>query len=228
MDDIHRVRVTARHAERVIVVAPVRRRGGARCHLGHVRSIWYLLHNPPPSRRFAGPPPALFIAAMKALSEPVRPWKRGPTTNHVRKRRSCPTSRRDQVRSPGHPTRLRPLVALDLLRVDLVPRVQDDDPTRRDLASGCLGPGSGLLGLGRVALDDTKVRANGRHRAMIYDQMVAAPRARPRPCWPTRRGWTPRRTPPMGRTGAAMNSRPSGRAAMGRAAIRTNGTKNGS
>jgi len=44
-------------------------------------------------------------------------------------------------RSRGHPTRLRPLVALDLLRIDLVPRVQDDDPTRRDLASGCVDPG---------------------------------------------------------------------------------------
>jgi hypothetical protein len=39
MDDLHRVRVTARHAGHVIVVAPVRRRGGARCHLGQVRSI---------------------------------------------------------------------------------------------------------------------------------------------------------------------------------------------
>jgi hypothetical protein len=45
MDDLHRVRVTALHGDRVIVVAPVRRAGGARCHLG---SIWYLVHDPPP------------------------------------------------------------------------------------------------------------------------------------------------------------------------------------
>jgi hypothetical protein len=41
------VRMTALHAERVIMVAPVRRRDSARRYLGHLRSIWYLIHDQP-------------------------------------------------------------------------------------------------------------------------------------------------------------------------------------
>jgi hypothetical protein len=38
VNDLHRVRVTALLAERVIMVAPVRRRGRAHCHLCYMRS----------------------------------------------------------------------------------------------------------------------------------------------------------------------------------------------
>jgi len=38
VDDLYRVRMTALHAERVSMVAPMRRRGSARCYLGHLRS----------------------------------------------------------------------------------------------------------------------------------------------------------------------------------------------
>jgi hypothetical protein len=48
VDDLYRVWLTALHTERVVMVAPVRRGGNARCHLGHHRSIWYLIHGPPP------------------------------------------------------------------------------------------------------------------------------------------------------------------------------------
>ena len=40
VNDLHRVRMTALHAERVIMVAPVRRRDNARRYLGHLRSTW--------------------------------------------------------------------------------------------------------------------------------------------------------------------------------------------
>jgi len=40
VNDLHRVRMTALHAERVIMVAPVRRRDSARRYLGHLRSTW--------------------------------------------------------------------------------------------------------------------------------------------------------------------------------------------
>jgi len=43
INDLHRVRMTALHAERVMMVAPVRRRDSASCYLGHVRSTWYLI-----------------------------------------------------------------------------------------------------------------------------------------------------------------------------------------
>ena len=51
VNDLHRVRMTALQAERMIMVAPVRRRGGARCYLGHIRPTWYLNHDPPLSTR---------------------------------------------------------------------------------------------------------------------------------------------------------------------------------
>src|ERR1035437_4356734 len=40
VNDLHRVRMTALRAERVIMVAPVRRRDSARRYLGHLRSTW--------------------------------------------------------------------------------------------------------------------------------------------------------------------------------------------
>jgi hypothetical protein len=46
-DDLHRVRMTALHAEHVMMVAPVRRADGARGHPGHLGPICYLLHDPP-------------------------------------------------------------------------------------------------------------------------------------------------------------------------------------
>ena len=54
VNDLYRVWMTALHAERVIMVAPVRRHGRARCYLGHLRSTWYLIHGPPPPHPFAG------------------------------------------------------------------------------------------------------------------------------------------------------------------------------
>jgi hypothetical protein len=53
IDDLHRVRMAALPAGRVIMVAAVRRRGGARCDLGHLRSTWYLFHGPPSPDPFA-------------------------------------------------------------------------------------------------------------------------------------------------------------------------------
>ena len=44
VDDLYRVWMTALHTEPVIMVAPVRRGGSARCYLGHDRSIRYLIH----------------------------------------------------------------------------------------------------------------------------------------------------------------------------------------
>jgi hypothetical protein len=52
INDLHRVRMTALLAERVIMVAPVRRRDSACCYFGHVRSAWYLIHDPPPPHPF--------------------------------------------------------------------------------------------------------------------------------------------------------------------------------
>jgi hypothetical protein len=46
VDDLYRVRMTALHAEPVIMVAPVRRRDGACCYFGHLRWTWYLIHGP--------------------------------------------------------------------------------------------------------------------------------------------------------------------------------------
>ena len=51
VDDLHRVRMTPLQAECVIMVAPMRRRDSARCDLGHLRSTWHLIHDPPLSVR---------------------------------------------------------------------------------------------------------------------------------------------------------------------------------
>jgi hypothetical protein len=40
VNDLHRVRMTALRAERVIMVAPVRRRDSARRYLGHLHWTW--------------------------------------------------------------------------------------------------------------------------------------------------------------------------------------------
>jgi hypothetical protein len=45
-DDLHRVRMTALHADHVIMVAPVSRCGSARCH-SPFSLISFLLHGPP-------------------------------------------------------------------------------------------------------------------------------------------------------------------------------------
>lgn len=50
VDNLHHVRMTALLAECVIVVAPVRRLGSARCHL---RQIPSLIHDPVPPHSFA-------------------------------------------------------------------------------------------------------------------------------------------------------------------------------
>ena len=49
VDNLHHVRMTALLAESVIVVAPVRRIGSARCHPGHLRQIPSLIHDLLPS-----------------------------------------------------------------------------------------------------------------------------------------------------------------------------------
>ena len=46
INDLHLVRMAALHARRVIMVAPVRRRGSARGNRGHLRSTQYLIHGP--------------------------------------------------------------------------------------------------------------------------------------------------------------------------------------
>ena len=61
VDDLHHVRMTALRAERVIMIAPVRRRGSARRYLGHLCSSRYLIHDPPPSVRSAGCSPAISL-----------------------------------------------------------------------------------------------------------------------------------------------------------------------
>src|SRR5665647_642830 len=120
IDNLHRVRMTARHAGRVIVVAPVRRCGGARRDLVHVSPIRNLLHGLPPSRPFEAHPVTRFVEAMKVLPEEIPPWKPGHTSNHVRKRRPCPTShqaRRDH--EDIRVDRYSPGASAEVLRVEV-------------------------------------------------------------------------------------------------------------
>jgi len=83
---------------------------------------------------------------------------------------------------------------------------------------------AGLVGLGALALDGTKLRANAsRHKAMSYDRMgpkaeqleaeIAELQARMVPCWPSLRPSTPQRTSFTDPTGAATSCPASLRAA---------------
>jgi hypothetical protein len=65
VNDLYRVWMTALRAERVIMVAPVRCHGRARCYLGHLRSAWYLIHGPPPR-------PHPFAGCSQRLNRPRR------------------------------------------------------------------------------------------------------------------------------------------------------------
>jgi hypothetical protein len=53
VDNLHHVRMAARPAGSVIMVAHVRGCCSARCHLSHLRSTSFFIHDPPPPHSFA-------------------------------------------------------------------------------------------------------------------------------------------------------------------------------